>query len=303
MSSLPSLFTDNILPIIIVAAVGFILERSLDLNVQTFSRIVFYAFTPALVFTMLINTEIQGDDVLRMVGLTFSVILLVGVSAWFAGKALKLRGTSIAALVLGATFMNSGNVGLPLSLFALGAAGLAWGSIYFLTNAVLMNSAGVYIATAGRLSSLDALKGLAQVPSIYAIPLALLVRAGNLTLPPALLRPIDLLSSASVPAMLLMMGMQISHSGLPRRKDLLLIAVFLRLIFSPLLAFLLSPRWGLTGVSQQAAILQSAMPTAILTTVLATEFDVDPEFVTGTVLVSTLLSPITVTPLLALIGG
>jgi predicted permease len=59
----------------------------------------------------------------------------------------------------------------------------------------------------------------------------------------------------------------------------------------------------LSGVSKQAAILESAMPTAVLATVLAAEFNVDPEFVTGTVLVSTVLSPLTVTPLLALIGG
>lgn len=303
MTDLPSLFADNILPIIIVAGVGFILQRSLNLNVLTFSRIVFYAFTPALVFTMLIKTEIEGNDILRMVGLTVSVIFLVGVSAWFIGKALKLNGITIAALVLAATFMNAGNYGLPLSLFALGAAGLAWSSIYFLTNAVLMNSIGVYIATVGRLSPLEALKGLAKVPSVYAIPAALLVRAGDLTLPAALLRPVELLSAASVPAMLLMLGMQISHSGLPKRKDLLVVAVVLRLILSPLLAYLLSPQWGLDGVSRQAAILESAMPTAVLSTVLATEFNVDPEFVTGTVLVSTVLSPLTVTPLLALTGG
>jgi predicted permease len=49
--------------------------------------------------------------------------------------------------------------------------------------------------------------------------------------------------------------------------------------------------------------MEAAMPTAVLTTVIALEFDVEPDFVTGVVLATTLLSPLTVTPLIAALGG
>jgi predicted permease len=77
----------------------------------------------------------------------------------------------------------------------------------------------------------------------------------------------------------------------------------MRLLAAPALAIGLSFVWGLHGAARQAGILESAMPTAITTTVLATEYNVEPAFVSTVVFVSTLLSPLTVTPLLAYLGA
>ena len=73
----------------------------------------------------------------------------------------------------------------------------------------------------------------------------------------------------------------------------------LALVVTPVLALGASHLFGLTGVARQAAIVQSGMPSAVLTTILALEFDVAPSFVTACVLTSTLASPITVTLLIA----
>ncbi|HSO26787.1 MAG TPA: AEC family transporter, partial [Anaerolineales bacterium] len=77
----------------------------------------------------------------------------------------------------------------------------------------------------------------------------------------------------------------------------------MRLVVAPLLAWVLSPLFNLQGAARQAGILQSAMPTAVLTTVLATEYDAEPALVTATVFSTTLLSALTLTPVLALLGG
>jgi predicted permease len=53
----------------------------------------------------------------------------------------------------------------------------------------------------------------------------------------------------------------------------------------------------------QAGISESAMPTAVVMTVLATEYDIEPSFITTVVFMSTLLSPLTITPLLAYLGA
>jgi predicted permease len=144
--------------------------------------------------------------------------------------------------------------------------------------------------------------GLFKVPSVYAIPLALLVRLNDIELPLALWRPIELLGSAAVPSMLILLGMQIARAGLPKRKGLLFASAGLRMFASPLIAWFVASLMGLSGVGRQAGILESAMPTAVLTTVIATEYDVEPEFVTGAVLTTTLISPFTLTPLMALLG-
>lgn len=302
MSLLFNLFADNILPIIIVVGVGFVLQLTLKIDPRTLSRVIFYAFTPALVFTILASSEIKTNDILRMAGFTLLVSACVGILSWSLSRLFHLEPHIASAFILTSTFMNSGNYGLSVNSFALGAAGLTWASIYFVTSSLLTNSAGVYVATVGRTSPIKALLGLLKIPSLYAIPLALLARVSGSSLPMVLWRPIDLLGSAAVPSMLILLGMQIARAGVPRRGRLLIATAGLRLLISPLIAWVLTSFMGMSGVISQAGILESAMPTAVMTIVIATEFDIEPEFVTGVVLTTTLISPFTVTPILALLG-
>ena len=83
------------------------------------------------------------------------------------------------------------------------------------------------------------------------------------------------------------------------RPALVALAAVLALVVTPILALGASHLLGLTGVARQAALVQSGMPSAVLTTILALEFDVAPSFVTACVLTSTLASPLTVTLLIA----
>jgi predicted permease len=114
-------------------------------------------------------------------------------------------------------------------------------------------------------------------------------------------RSVTLLSDAAIPLMLVILGLQVAEvRRWPRNRAALIgAAAFLQLVVTPLLAILVAGWLGLSGLSRQAAVLQSAMPAAVVTTILAVEFDLDVPLVTGTVVVTTLLSPITLTPLIA----
>ena len=78
-----------------------------------------------------------------------------------------------------------------------------------------------------------------------------------------------------------------------------LTATALRLAGGALVAVVLARGFGLEGAAQQAGILQASMPTAVITIILATEYDVEPAFVTSVVFLTTLVSPLTLTPLLS----
>jgi hypothetical protein len=56
---------------------------------------------------------------------------------------------------------------------------------------------------------------------------------------------------------------------------------------------------GITGAARQSAVILSSMPVAVITTILALEFDLEPEFVTSAVFLSTIASPLTLVPLIA----
>lgn len=303
MSSLARLFADNIIPIIVVAGAGFALRRLLHVEVQSVSRVAFYVCIPALVFSLLLDTQILVTDVLRMMAFAAAIVACIGVLAWIVARVLRLPPSLTAAVVLASAFMNSGNYGLSVNKFAFGQDGLAWASLFFITTSLLTNSVGVYIATVGRTSPAQALLGLLRVPAVYSIPLALLVRASGHSLPAPLARPIELLAASAVPLMLLILGMQLAQAHFSSRKGLLTVSAGLRLLAGPAVAWLLAPAFGLIGVSRQSGILEAGMPTAVFNAILALEFNIEPEFVTGAVLLSTLLSPLTLTPLIALLGG
>ena len=303
MPRLVELFADNLLPILIVAGAGYLLQRSLKLDPRPISQVIFYGFTPCLVFTLLVHTTIVPGEIIRMAGLAAIVMAVIGILSWITARVIRLDPRTASAFILASTFMNAGNYGLSLTLFAFGEAGLALASVFFLTSSVLTNSFGVYIASAGRLPPVQALRGLTRVPSLYAVPAALIIRAADVSVPVLLGRPIELLSQATVPALLLLLGIQIASAGFPAQKGPLALASVLRLIVSPALAWLLAPALGLSVLGRQAGIIEAGTPTAVLSTVIATEFDAQPEFVTGAVLATTLLSPLTITPLLLLLGA
>ncbi len=303
MSSLLSLFANNILPILIVAAVGYLLQRIFQLNARTFSQAIIYVLAPCLIFANLASSEIAFSDMLRMVVLALILMLAMGVISYAISRLLRLPAKLASIFILTTTFMNAGNFGLPFTDFTLGSEGLAWATIFFVTSSITMNSAGIYIATAGAFSPLDALRKLATFPSVWAIPLAFVVRATGVVIPLSIWRPIELLSDATIPMMLLLLGMQIASNGMPKQKGLIAISTSLRLLASPLIAWSLALILGLTGIARDAALIEAAMPTAVFSAVLAYEFDLDPAFATSAIFASTLLSPLTLTPLIALLGG
>jgi predicted permease len=130
------------------------------------------------------------------------------------------------------------------------------------------------------------------------------MRSRGLVLPPLLTVPVELLAAATVPSMLLLLGMQLGRNGRPTRPFLLAGVALLRLLGSPALAWVLIRFFQLPPAAIQAGIVEAAMPSAVLTSILATQYEVEPEFVSGAILLTTVLCPLTLTPILgALLQG
>lgn len=301
MGNLVELFTNNLLPIIIIASIGFVLRRYKKVDPRIISQLVFYVLLPALIFRLLVTTTLDAAAVVKIMTSAAIVIGVIIALSWLITRLLPITSSQASALIMAAAFMNAGNFGLSLNQFAFGIEALAFASIFYITSSVLNNSLGVYIAKVEQSSIKQSLLNLLTVPAIYAIIAAVIIRGTGWSLPVQLWRSIDLLATAAVPLMLLLLGMQIGRGGLPRNwglVGLLGLVVFLRLLVSPLIALLIMPILGLGDVAQKAVILEAATPTAVLTGVLAVKFDLEPDFVVAAILITTILSPLTITLLL-----
>jgi predicted permease len=301
--ALVSIFIDNILPILAVAGMGYLLARYLRADVNTLSRVTLYALTPCLVFNLLVTSAISADEFGRLLLFTLGTVLGIGAIAWLVTRTLRLDRVTASALMVVAMFSNGGNYGLPLASFAFGQAAMARATIYFVVSVVLTYTLGIVVASSSRRGVRAALLGVFKIPTVYAAMAAIVVLATHTQLPSVAMRPIELLSKAAIPVMLLVLGMQLERAVKPERPHLVGLAVGLRLIVSTLLGFALARIVGLDGVARQAGILQTAMPVAVITTILAVEFQIEPTFVTSVVFLSTLLSPLTLTPLIALLAN
>ncbi len=301
MSVLLNIFVTDVLPIFLVAGVGFLLARRLHIDVRMVSRVAFNALSPCLVFTLLMNSTIGADEFSRLGVFSICSILGIGLLAWLTAWLLRLDRAAATAFLMVVMFSNTGNFGLSAVMLAFGSDALARGTIYFVISSVLMYTLGVFLASSGKRSAREALRGILKVPAVYAVALAILFLSTGLRFPSPVRTSIDMLSGAALPVMMLVLGMQFERAARPERPLLVALASVLTLVVSPLLAFVLADTFALQGTGRQAAVLEASMPAAIMTTVLALEYDALPSFVTAVVFVTTLASPVTVTLIIAML--
>ena len=282
-----------------IAGAGFALARWLGASATTLTHVVFYALLPCFAFRLLVTAVESGRQFGRMVLLAVLVMLVMAAVGALVSLALRLGRSESMVFLLVVMFSNGGNYGLPVVSFAFGSEALSYGTVFFLTGSVLTSTVGAFLAAAGRRSARNAAASVLRMPALYGIAAAMVVLATGITVPAALLRPVTMLSDAALPLMILVLGMQLERAAFPKRPALVAAAVCVSLLVAPLVALGLTSLLNVTGAARQAAVVLSSMPVAVATTILAIEFDASPDFVTGAVFLSTILSPITLTPLIA----
>jgi hypothetical protein len=302
LDALLKTFANNLLPILLVSGAGFLLGKVLDIDSRSLGRVVFYVFSPILVFNLLLHTELSSGQILLTVAYTVAVCLIVGLLALLSGKLLRFERPVLMALIITAAFGNTGNYGLPLVSFAFGKDALAFATLNFVTSVVLFNTAGVLIASLGHLDFRAAAAGVFKVPAVYGVLLAGALNRFHIVLPTPLERTIELAANGSIPVMIILLGLELSRVQWSHSFPAIGLSTALRLLAGPAIGFLLALLFGLQGPVRQGNVIESGMPAAVTTTVLATEYGLDTSLVTAMVFMGTILSPLTLTPLLVYLG-
>ncbi len=293
---LADIFGTVLLPIVLIVSVGFALGRVTRVDSRPLALAVFYLFNPCLVFVSMAATPVAAALLGKLALLKILVIVSLIVLANVAAAALKLSPVLRSAFILAVAFSNSGNFGLSVTEFAFGQAGLTLALVCFMIDNLAVNSVGVYYAARGRASPRRALLQVAGNPALYALALGLLVHETGWQVPLAISRAAETLGRAAVPTMQTVLGIQLATLTFTRQHSKAIgWASFLSVIVAPLLAALWVIPLGITGLARQVGILESAVPTAVSASIVATRYDSEPALVSGTVLVTSLLSLVTIT--------
>src|SRR5215216_1372365 len=149
---LASTFANNILPILLLSGAGFALGKLLHIDPRSLGRVVFYVFSPVLLFDLLSQNQLKLREAAIVMAFALCFILMIGALTFLIGYFLKLERHVLVAILITTMFANTGNYGLPLVSFAFGEQALSYAGIYFATTTLLFYTLGVFLASLGHMT-------------------------------------------------------------------------------------------------------------------------------------------------------
>ncbi len=293
-----------LLPVMIVAGLGALLASRMRIDQVTVSRLTMYLLIPALVLDVILRTPVRAAEAGQL-GLAF--VLVMGLSlalGWLTG--LGRPDAERRSLSASSGIWNSGNMGLPIALFVFGDSGFDRATVVFLVSIVAMYIVGPAIygsasRSGQRYGVADILRSVFRLPTLWVALVAVGLRVLNVPLPQGVTRGVSLLAEATLPLVLLSLGLQLGAGGWPPLHRRVWLAGAARLVGGPLIALGVGLLVGLRGESLAVLILSASMPTAVNALLIAQEYGGDAETVAGVVLVTTLGSVLTLAAVVALL--
>lgn len=294
-----------ILPVFIIFSIGYIGQKLIGFDIKSISTVALYLMSPFLAFRTFFTNKITMDYFyIIFFCLLLTVILLAIV--WITGLMMKATRPQLSAMILGGVFMNSGNYGAPVVLFAFGAVGFDYAVIMMVFQSLLMNSIGIFFASIGgeeKATLQQSIQRVIRMPLIYAAVLGIVLQLFSVTVPQPVMEGISMVADASIPTVMLVLGMQLAAISRKRVAYRYVSAVtVIRMIASPLIAAGILYFMPVSDLLKAVIILQSAMPAAANTTMFALQFGTEPDLVSFTTFITTLISIITIPFVLFFLG-
>ncbi len=280
-------------PVFILSAIGFAwVKLGFEYRLQFVTRMGVTLAVPSLIFVALMQTEIPGGDltVFTLAAIAGHVALAVVFWVFVRVSGLEQR-TYLSPLIFG----NTGNLGLPLCIFAFGQAGLGYAVIFLAVTALFSFTYGIYLV-AGR----GAFGKVLREPMVWATLLGALFLWRGWETPLFLTNTLDLLGQMAVPLMLITVGVAIARLTTQKLGQAIWLSL-LKLAICFALGWVLAALFALERTAFGVLVLQMCTPVAVTSYLLAERFEADADAVAGMVMVSTLLSVAALPIILAII--
>ena len=281
-----------VLPTFATIAIGYLFGRVSRADVHGITDVAMYITLPALAFTSMLSRPIQAADAARLWG----AAVLLAVGGWaLAWVTFRLLRQEHSGLYLPVMFMNNVNIPFPIVYMAFGDEGLAVATLFYIPNAILIYTLGVHIACKAG-SWRAGLKEVLGIPLIYAAVVGLILNLAHVQPPALLVDTLEFVGQAAVPLILITAGVNLAGIR-PTALVTAALASLLRMGGGFLVGLALVPLFAFTGVDRAVVLFESAMPSAVFTSILCAKYRNEEALVSSVVLITTLASVVTV-PLL-----
>ncbi|WP_321394651.1 AEC family transporter [Emcibacter sp.] len=273
-------------PVFLIALLGFTwVKRGQKFPTDFVSVMNMNIGAPALVFNGLLGL---GDKLFEASDFILaSAVTIVAMLALSTLVALALRLPK-RGFIIALYSTNSGNMGLPLCLFAFGQIGLGLGLTFFAVSVIFQFTVALFISH-GNLRPAS----LARVSLIWGIAFALFFILTGITPPAWVTNTTQLLGGLTIPLMLLTLGASLATLKVENSGQLIALSA-LKIAMGVGMGLGVATLFGFSGVERNVLILQCSMPVAVFSYLLASQYNRNPQEVAAMVFFTTLMSVVTV---------
>lgn len=285
-----------VLPTFIVILIGFLLGKKTRLDASALVEVSFYVGLPALAFTSMLDKDIVLLDAGKIWASSIIIMFGCGIIAFIVFKILRQRHSG---LYIPISIMNTVNIPFPIIYLVYGAEGLFAATLFYIPNVIIVYSLGIYIAS--KRPWRESLVEVLKVPTLYAAVAGLIVNLCRISVPEIIVRPLDFIGMMAIPLVLLILGLNLASvkiTSLPTT----LVASVIRVGGGLLLGFLVVNLFDLTGILRAVVILDSAMPAAVNSALIASKYRNEPDLVSSVVFVTTVASLVVIPFLLNMLA-
>ncbi|ABE58395.1 AEC family transporter [Chromohalobacter israelensis] len=279
-------------PVFVGATIGFGWVRlGYAYPTDFVTKLVFNVGTPSLILASLSGANIDAHTFGRTMLSTLAVLVIMALATVLMALLLRKDWRVLLAPMM---YPNTGNMGLPVALYAFGKEGFAYAITVMVTVALVQFTFGVMM-----ISRSNPLKSLLRTPTVYSILLSVAILLTDTDLPRWIDNTVDLISGFTVPLMLITLGVSLANIQVRSLSSGLAFSL-LRTAFAVCVAFGVGWALHLPPLAQSVLILQMSMPVAVYNYLFAQRSRREPAYVASLVFCSTLLAFIYVPVLLAL---
>jgi malate permease and related proteins len=280
-------------PSVFAIILGYLFGRVSHASEATLVNLSMYVATPCLVFSSVYASTIVVSGAAKIWASCVIVMAGTFLIAWVVFGVFWKKHTG---LYLPIVFQNTINIPLPIITLAFGPEGVAQTMMFYIPYALALNTLGVYMAS-GRKGLKEGLHVILRTPLIYAVILALVFNLTGVALPKVVTESFGQVGKASVPLMLIVLGMTMRGIRFTQMAATFTASI-IRMGGGFCLGLLAVWVFGLTGIPRAIVLFESAMPSAMFASVLASRYENETELVSSVVLATTILSVVAIPALL-----
>ncbi|WP_458456303.1 AEC family transporter [Methanobrevibacter sp.] len=287
----------TILSIILMIGLGYFLKRIDFLSendIDPFNKIVMYILLPCMIFHAIYNSDLSLIP--KLGSLPFVILIssfVTGIVSYVILKRLGLDDVKLWSVLVTVMIANTGFMGYPVNLGVYGQEGflraifcdMATLCIFLFLSFVLMLKFGGTLRTA--------VKKIVFFPSLWAVILGLCLNLAGVPIGPVLDNTINYLGQGAIPIIMIALGLSIDFSALSRSKAMIAFTSIFKLAFFPFVAFVVATQLGLVDLQFKVSIIEAAMPSGMMSLLLAITYKLDYELTSDCILINTVISLIT----------